>query len=650
MKKLKNNIYYLIIPLLLFYMEVVLKLYCFENIPARAFLYTGLFSLSIGFGVMLLCSFFSKKFNWILLRVILGLYLILCSVQIVYYSIFKTFGTLYSAIEGMDAVAKFWSTTLTKVQAGFSVLLLLLIPYILFLILGRRHVPEKKNARTALAILAGGLVAPYLLAVLLIVNDTSGILPVRYVYCESFIPDLTVAEFGAFTTLRLDAQSLLFGHPLGCIENGRTAPEREPDDATASEFEEPVYAYNVKAIDFDALIETTDDAMLADMHRHFRDVEPTRKNEYTGLFAGKNLIWVVGEGFSTLALNEIATPTLSGMAREGFVFENFYNPIWGVSTSDGEYMTLTGLIPKSGVWSFKESAKNSMPYGFGNLLGSMGYSCKAYHNHYYNYYSRHLSHPNLGYEYKGLGSGLEIKETWPESDLEMMQLTIPEDIKEIPFHTYYMTVSGHLNYTFRGNYIAAKNRAIVENLPYTEGPKAYLACNAELDKAMAYLLDELADADLLEETVIVLSGDHYPYGLETEAMAELAGHTLEERFEKYKSTLIIWSGSMKEPIPIKKVCSSLDVMPTLANLFGIEYDSRLLIGQDILSDSEGLVEFSDFSFLTDMGRYDSKSNLFTALPGINVSEDYPQKILKSIRDSFAYSAKILDMDYYRVAF
>ena len=134
-------------------------------------------------------------------------------------------------------------------------------------------------------------------------------------------------------------------------------------------------------------------------------------------------------------------------------------------------MTLTGLIPKSGVWSFKESAKNFMPYGFGNLMKPLGYSTKAYHNHYYSYYGRNLSHPNLGYEYKGLGNGLKVKETWPESDLEMMELTLPQDMMQRPFHTYYMAVSGHLNYTFSGNYMAYKNRSLVEHLPYSEGPK-----------------------------------------------------------------------------------------------------------------------------------------------------------------------------------
>ena len=107
------------------------------------------------------------------------------------------------------------------------------------------------------------------------------------------------------------------------------------------------------------------------------------------------------------------------------------------------------------------------------------------------------SHPNLGYDYKGLGNGLEVKETWPESDLEMMQVTLPEYINHEPFHVYYMTVSGHLLYTFSGNYIANKNKELVEHLPYSDEAKAYLATQIELDRALAYLLEQLEEAGVL---------------------------------------------------------------------------------------------------------------------------------------------------------
>jgi hypothetical protein len=98
----------------------------------------------------------------------------------------------------------------------------------------------------------------------------------------------------------------------------------------------------------------------------------------------------------------------------------------------------------------------------GNQLKRLGYITKAYHNHSYDYYDRHLSHPNAGYEYKGLGNGLNVTKTWPESDLEMMELTLPEYIGNQPFHAYYMTVSGHMRYTFKGNFIANKNKKVVK--------------------------------------------------------------------------------------------------------------------------------------------------------------------------------------------
>ena len=132
----------------------------------------------------------------------------------------------------------------------------------------------------------------------------------------------------------------------------------------------------------------------------------------------------------------------------------------------------------------------------------------------------------MGYDYYGVGNGLEVKASWPESDLEMMEKTIPQALSgEKPFHLYYMTVSGHLNYNFTGNAMAYKHReeAKAAYPDHSEAFQAYLACNMELDRALAYVLEQLEAAGELENTVICLSGDHYPYGLEDAVLDELAG-------------------------------------------------------------------------------------------------------------------------------
>lgn len=641
----KINPLYLFFPAAVLYMEIIVKISCFEEIPLSAFFYTSLFSVSAGLLFSLLISTFTFGINRLVAILLLALTTLIFMIQVVYFHIFRTFGTVYSIFTGTDAITKFPEAALTGIKGSLTYLLLLLLPLFVFILIQKHNIPKGPRQRNVLINLGFGTAFTYLVALIIVLNDNSGIMPVSYTYREAFVPNLSVSNFGVLTTLRLDFKNLLPEQTWGWAKSDDSHEDNTMDEESEKPLE-IVYDYNVTEIDFDALAKSEEDPVIRDMHDYFASIAPTRQNEYTGLFKGKNLIWFVGEAFSTFALNAETTPTLSRLAKEGFVFNNFYNPIWNVSTSDGEYMTLTGLIPKSGVWSFRRSAKNNMPYGFGNMLTPLGYTCKAYHNHYYSYYYRHESHPNLGYDYMGLGSGLKVSETWPESDLEMLQKTIPQDLQNKPFHNYYMTVSGHLNYTFYGNYMAKKHKSKVEHLPYSEPCLAYLACNIDLELAVAYLIEQLTASGELENTVIVLSGDHYPYGLTDDELDELAGYEIDKKFEKFKSTLIIWSGSMEEPVPVDKVCSSLDVMPTLANLMGLSYDSRLLSGQDILSNSPGFVEFNDRSWITDLGRYDAAENIFTPNPGVSVGDEYARNTLKRINKAFDYSAKILDYDYY----
>ena len=130
------------------------------------------------------------------------------------------------------------------------------------------------------------------------------------------------------------------------------------------------------------------------------------------------------------------------------------------------------------------------------------------------------------------------------------------------------------------------------------------------------------------------------------AMAQVAGQELDPDFEIYHSTLILWSGDMKEPVVVEKPCESLDILPTLSNLFGLEYDSRLLMGQDILSDAPGLVMLSNKSFITELGRYNSKTDKFTPNEGVEVPEGYVSEIYREVKNLFRHSVNILEQDYY----
>ena len=121
------------------------------------------------------------------------------------------------------------------------------------------------------------------------------------------------------------------------------------------------------------------------MHRYFASRQPSLQNEYTGLFAGDNLLFIVAEGlYYPLAEMADFFPALHHLTTSSWQFSNFYNPLWGVSTSDGEYVALTGLLPKRGVWSFSRSAENYLPFTLGRQFQALGYEqVLAYHNHTY---------------------------------------------------------------------------------------------------------------------------------------------------------------------------------------------------------------------------------------------------------------------------
>lgn len=654
-----------------YFMEILTVLRRYKTIIGMGAVYILMFTVILALFCSLVSSLFGRKGNRIASISFATLAFLIFGTQNVYFTIFNTFTTLDSVSRAGDVLTDFWKEALVGIWHTIIPLLIILLPLVLFIVFGSRITPEKRIKGKRFTLLAAVLLALQIGAAASVYLNTSGVMPYSYVY-GTFSPELSVPRFGILTTTRIEIRDMLFkGTALEKFISPKAPKQPEinteaepilPDMPDAPDIPlppdtneaDPIIEYgdNVLEIDFDSLIAAETDDTIADMHRYFSSVQPTAKNEYTGMFEGKNLIWIVAEGFSSLAVDETHTPTLFKLSHEGFVFNNFYNPIWGVSTSDGEYTTLLSLIPKSGTWSCKTSSKNYLPFAFGNLMSEAGYAARAYHNHTYTYYGRDLSHPNMGYDYKGVGNGLEIEEQWPESDVEMMEVTVPEYVGDTPFHTYYMTVSGHLEYNFMGNMMAYKHKSEVQDMldaGYSEAASAYVACQIELDRAMEYLIKALEENGTLEDTVIVLSGDHYAYGLTQEQRAELAGHEIESNFEEFRTTLMIWNSEM-ETVEVDKYCCSMDIMPTLANLFGLEYDSRLMMGRDIFSTAPPLIVFNNHSFITDLGRYNSTTDTFTPNDGVAVPEGYAAEMLKKVNDQFTYSAKILDNDYYAAVF
>ena len=638
----------------IYYEELFLKLFCFHAVTPVGALFTLLFTLPIAILLGLLCGGVAPRKGRVLLLAMTLLLSVWMGAQSIYYHLFKTFLTAFSLTKMGMVAGAFGDMAVGEILLNWFPIAMMAVPFGLAVVLRRRLIPEEGPMSRRMGARWALLAAVVQLAAMGIVMCCGGgSMSLRFIYLQAAVPELEVQNFGMLTQNQLELRRVLFGITPEdqSLRKGQALhlyrPASEPVEVESAEY--PSADYHILDIDFDRLIAEETDEDLLQMHTYFSQQVPTAKNEWTGYFQGKNLIWIVAEGFCTLAMDPERTPVLYEMAHSGFVFDHFYTPLWGVSTSDGEYTTTTGLIPKSGVWSSSQSAGNYMPFGFGNQFSQLGYRTMAFHDYLYTYYDRDKSFPNMGYEYYALGHGLELEEIWPPSDLEMMEEIVPMFVDEEQFMVYCLTVSGHLNYTYEENAMSRRHWDEVAGLPYSEGPKAYLACQMELELAMESLLTQLEEAGRLDDTVIVLSGDHYPYGLTDEEYSELLGRQVDPNFEIFQNTLILWNAQMEEPVRVEKLCSSLDVMPTLANLFGLEYDSRLMAGRDILSDEPGLVIFSNYSFLTEEGAYNSVLDEFRSWDGSPPDEAYVQSQIAEVQNRVAYSAMILDHDYYRVA-
>ncbi len=424
-----------------------------------------------------------------------------------------------------------------------------------------------------------------------------------------------------------------------------------------------VYGQSVSSVDFAALAAA--DGKCADIDAYVSSLTPSSQNAYTGSFAGKNLILICAEAFSGFLIDPELTPTLYRLSTKGINFNEYYQQSIA-GTTGGEYQLLFGLIPTSGGSSIKEITQNGTHTNMGALLNEKGYFGMAFHNSTHTYYGRHETHTKLGYSggYMGVGNGLEklISPKWPASDLELMQETLPMYIDRQPFNVYYMTVSGHSVYAFDNNAMSSENRDAVDawceekGLSYTEPVRAYIAANLELEKAVGYLVETLEEKGIADDTVICIAPDHFPYGLDSDAalgnmpyLSELYGYSVNTYEERDRSRAIIWCGALEdsEPIVVDTPASSVDILPTLCNLFGVEWDSRLYVGRDVLSDALPLVFFGNYDWKTDLGHYSSTEKVFTPTDeNVEIPEDYVNQISSIVRNRMTFSKSVLSHDYY----
>ena len=594
--------------------------------------------------------------------------------DLIYY---KTFGSLLSASmlgTGGDALSNFgWSIKATLVE-NIALIILFELP-VLFQFVRYLFVKTHESfmVRERLAMLVMAIVIWNLIVLALPISGKEDHSVYGAYHSRYVDTDTASAKLGVLANFVVESRYAAFGKDdsLSLLHNGdNVVIEAENSEVEKEEEmieEEPVIQYNrYEELDFSKLSELSEDEIIDSLCTYLDKESPTLQNEYTGMFEGYNLIYICAESFSSLAIDKELTPTLYKLANNGIVLNNYYNSFKNVTTN-GEYAFLSGLWPdvarqntNMGVVSgtMGQSINKNMSTALGAMFNkNEGIQSRAYHNYYGYYYGRNETLPNMGFDCKFMDEGMTFTTSWPASDLEMMEQSVDDYINDEQFCTYYMTFSGHGNYT-TANVMVAKNLDTVSEYVDMSQPTSatgYLSCNYELEKAMTYLLERLEEKGILDKTVIVLTGDHYPYYLTDIAYEALKGEAKDEDFESYHSTCIIYNSGLDRKIEVDTPCCNVDILPTIYNLFGIDYDSRLYAGTDIFGDGMHIAQLYNKNFITDYVKYNFTTGEKQWL--IN-TEDYDQDLLDSylenaintVKNRYAMSIQIEQSDFYGFVF
>lgn len=658
-KKLLHAQVYLF-PLALIYYEIVFRIFTVGGIfRLRTLLLVPFCCAYGGIGYLLSTIFKNRRANYFVTLALLLLTALPYGVEAFVYRAFKIFFNIKAIVDGAGDVAMDFSGEVFRLIfsfRGIACIAMFLLPGGLYLFFGTAPAAIGGRARGMAAARAAAF---YLICILVIHTAPT----LTRLYGDEYSFNAAVEQFGFLTGVQLDVRERMFGRAtfqdIDIIEALATPEPEVTPEVTA----EPVnYGLNQMELPLDDPFGIATNE-IKDLNRYVASLTASKKNEWTGRFQGKNLIIITAEAFTKEVIDPERTPTLYRMATKGVQFTDYYQ-FAAAGTTGGEFQQLFGLLPNWGLDSFKQMTSHSYNMAITQYLAAQGYQGAAYHNGTSTFYDRDKTHNRLGYSdgFLAMGCGLEdiMGTDWDTSDKDLFEKTVPTYIDRQPFSCYYMTVSAHTPYGFDDNAWAYKHKDEVDDLPYSEPVKGYLASNMELEEGLTYLIGALEEKGIADDTVICLTGDHFPYGLDDNAalgdmpyLSELYGYNVENTFQRDHNCWLLWCGELEdeEPVVIDSPTSSLDILPTLYNLFGIEFDSRVFPGRDVFSDAPALAFTMSYNWRTDYGQYDNTENTFTPNDeDVALPPNYVENMKTIVHNKVSFCSGVLASDYYGYLF
>jgi len=382
-------------------------------------------------------------------------------------------------------------------------------------------------------------------------------------------------------------------------------------------------------------------ADLQELDAYFAAKAPKEKNEMTGIFAGKNLFLIQLESIDDWMLTKEYMPNLYALKEKSLDFKNHYSSVYiSAGTFNTEFIANTGLLPGMTGISSSVYTKNYYPYSLARLFLNEGYTARSYHQSDGSIYNRGNIHINLGYQSYTSGNDMGVEDIMLDTELIKGYESMTANDR---FFNYIITISGHGPYSDESSVSQRhmeRAREIVDPGNLTDKNREMythaVAHAIETDEFIGLLVERLERDGLLEDTVLIFYADHYNYYVMNDALIQYI-KGVEDKNMSQHTVFFAYSPGV-EPREIDKVTSSVDILPTIANLFGFDVDYRYYIGNDAFDEDEGgFVVFADGSW------YDG--NLYRKYNDI-IDDNYVIMMDEKTSQLVKVSQKILKTDYF----
>lgn len=389
------------------------------------------------------------------------------------------------------------------------------------------------------------------------------------------------------------------------------------------------------------------------LNNYFMSRSITDKNEYTGMFEGKNLIVVMMESVNNILLDENIYPNFAKLYKNGWYWENAYSPRNSCSTGNNEMTGMVSLYSIYRTCTANVYMNNKYEESIFGLFNNKGYTTTSYHDYTEKYYYRSTIHKNMGsskyYGVSDLGISYnnEYKE-WP-SDVLLMDKSSEIFTQNSPFMAWITTVSPHQPY-YADSELSKIYYDSFANTGYPSNVKRYMSKLKVLDDSLGEILKILEEKGILDDTVIVLYADHYPYGLTNSDISKVLGDGINKYNEVDRTPFVIYNSKMT-PKTYSEYTSYVNVLPTVANLFNLDYDPRLYMGTDLLSSSyQNRVVFADGSWQTPVGFYYASTGRMSYFNDDRYTNDEIVNINTDVDNMIKYSNLAIKTNYFEHLF